>query len=156
MIDVLTATEMALAEIRKHSLPVISLDITPGSPASHKWNWRTKNHTRPVLTQVSLRLFHKPAAFLAWCEHLDAERIRVKRRDLDTCLHADVDLYGLCWSMHSSVSRPDAGPHLPGIAVAWERQPSGRAGNEAVVSLQDLRVTLTALTALDVREVSGA
>ena len=152
MIDVLTATDMALEEIRKHSLPVVTLEITPGSPTSHKYDWHTKDYTRPVLPQVSLRLFGKPAGFLAWCEHLDAERIWVKRRDLDTCLHANVDLYGLCWSMNSLVSRPDAGPHLPGVAVAWERQPSGRAGNEAVISLQDLRV---ALTALGVLEVSG-
>lgn len=153
MIDVLTAAEMAVAEIRKHNLFVSSIELTPGSEGSRKHNWRTGEMTRPCLPQVSMRMFSRPEAFLAWCEHLDVERIRVTRRAFDTCLHADTDLYGLCWAVHSSMSRPKSGPHLPGIKPTWWRQPSGRASDDGWITLPDLRVTFAALGVVEVADV---
>lgn len=145
MIDVLTATEMAVAEARKHHLPIGSIEVQPGSTTAKRWNAATRDFTRPVLPQVTLCVFSRPDAFLAWAEHLDVERVHVERRALDTCLHADVDLYGLTWSLNSDLSRLEKGPHLPGITVDWPRYPSGRQKDSAWISLQDLRTTLSAL-----------
>lgn len=145
MIDVLTAAEMAIAEARRHHLPIGSIEVAPGSTTAKRWSAATRDFTRPVLPKVTLCVFSQPAAFLAWAEHLDVERVHVERRALDTCLHADVDLYGLTWSINSSLSRPKQGPHLPGITVDWPRRPSGRARDEAWIPLSDLRTTLTAL-----------
>ena len=150
MIDLLTAADMALAEIRKHDLSTETLEIKPGSPTTRKWSTRTGDFTRPYLPTVTLNMFSRPVAFLAWVEHLDVERVRVHRRALDTCLYADVDLYGLCWEVNSSVDRPGSGPHLPGITVDWIRQRSGRRGDDAWISPLDLRATLSVLGVVEV------
>lgn len=145
MIDVLTAAETAITEMRQHNLTTRTLQIKPGWPGARGWNRDEQAWTRPRLTEIQLSMFGQPAEFLRWAEHLSVERIRVQRRDFDTCLHANIDRDGLCWSIHTDTHRPADGQHLPGIAVEWIRQSSGRRGNEAWITLPDLRVTFAAL-----------
>lgn len=145
MVDILTAAEQAIAVMRQHNLTTGTIEVKPGIPGAMGWNHREQKHNRPVLTEVELCMFHNPAAFLCWAEHLEVERISVQRRELDTCLHANIDRDGLRWSIHTSTSRPHGGQHLPGITVDWMRQPSGRRGNEAWITLPDLRATFAAL-----------
>jgi hypothetical protein len=145
MIDILTAAEHAIAVMRQHNLTTGTFEVKPGMPGAKGWNFTEKAYTRPILTEIQLCMFGKPAAFLRWAEHLNVERIRVKRRDLDACLHADTDRDGLRWSIHTDTSRPVDGQHLPGITVNWIRQHSGRRGDEAWITLPELRATFTAL-----------
>lgn len=149
MVDILAATEQAIAVMRRHNLTAGTLKAIPGQPGAKGWNFTEKTYARPILTEIQLSMFGKPAEFLRWAEHLDVERIFVKRRDFDTCLHANADRDGLRWSIHSDVPRPVDGKHLPGITVDWARQESGRRGNEAYISLSDLRAALTALGIVD-------
>lgn len=145
MVDLLTAAETAIAVMRQHNLTSNSFGVTPGQPGAKGWNSEEQAYTRPILTEIQLSMFNAPAKFLRWAEHLDIERIWVQRRDYDTCLHANTDRDGLRWSIHTSARRPLAGRHLPGITVDWERQPSGRRGNSAWITLPDLRATFTSL-----------
>lgn len=144
MVDLLTAAEMAVALMRQHNLTTGSIEINPGWPKARRWNSQTGDMSRPVLTSVRLHMSN-PVAFLTWCEHLNMDRIHVRRRDMDTCLNANIDRDGLCWMVGSSLRRPYDGKHLPGIAVDWRRQPSGRRGNDAWITLPDLRATFAAL-----------
>jgi hypothetical protein len=155
MVDILTAAEQTIAVMRRHNLTTGTLQVKPGMPGAKGWNFAEKAHTRPILTEVELCMFGKPAEFLRWAEHLRGERIRVQRRDFDTCLHADTDRDGLRWSIHTDTRRPHDGKHLPGITVDWIRQESGRRGNEAWITLPDLRATFAALGIVDTADAKG-
>lgn len=156
MVDILTAAEQAIAVMRQHQLTTGTLKAIPGQPGAKGWNFTEKTYARPILTEIQLSMFGEPAEFLRWAEHLNVARISVKRRDFDTCLHADADRDGLRWSIHSDVSRPVDGKHLPGITVDWARQGSGRRGNEAYILLPDLRATLTTLGIADAADAADA
>jgi hypothetical protein len=141
--DLLTATETAIAEIRKTGLYVGRLDVQPEIPGARR-DPDTQDWTCPRLAEVGLMMFSRPDAFLAWAEHLAPDRVSVQRRDWDTCLHFWVDRIGVTWRVSGSVSRPE-GKHLPGIDVDWERQPSGRRGDHAWITVAELRTALTVL-----------
>jgi hypothetical protein len=155
MVDILTAAEQAIAVMRQHQLTTGTFEVKPGWPGAKGWNFAEKAHTRPILTEIQLSMFGKPAEFLRWAEHLNVERILVQRRDFDTCLHADADRDGLRWSIHTDTRRPYDGVHLPGITVDWIRQDSGRRGNEAYIPLPDLRATLAALGVVETAGAKG-
>jgi hypothetical protein len=142
ILGVLDAAEIAITEMRQHGLTANYIEFRPGSNG-RRWDHKTKDFTRPCFPQV--RLHGTPQQFLTWVEHLQIERIHVKRRDSDTCLNAGIDYSGLFWSVGASVDRPVDQPHLPGITVDWERQRSGRRGNDASITLAELRTTLAAL-----------
>ena len=155
MVDILTAAETAIAVMRQHNLTTGTFQVKPGWRGARSWDFAAKTYTRPVLTEIELCMFSNPAEFLRWAEYLNVERIRVQRRDLDTCLHADTDRGGLRWSIHTSTGRPFDGNHLPGITVDWIRQSSGRRGNEAWIRLPDLRVTFAALGITETVDAKG-
>jgi hypothetical protein len=155
MVDILTAAEQAIAVMRQHQLTPATFEVAPGQPGAKGWNFAEKAHTRPILTEIQLCMFGKPAEFLRWAEHLNVERILVQRREFDTCLHADADRDGLRWSIHTDTRRPYDGKHLPGITVDWIRQDSGRRGNEARITLSDLRATFAALGVVDTAGAKG-
>jgi hypothetical protein len=141
MLGVLDAAEIAIDEMREHGLTANHIEFRPGSEG-RRWDHKTQDFTRPCFPQV--RLHGTPQQFLAWAEHLQVERIHVKRRDMDTCLNAGIDRDGLCWLLGGSVAR-EGKQHLPGITVDWRRQKSGRRGDDAHITLPELRTTLGAL-----------
>ena len=141
ILDVITAAETATTEMREHGLTANYIEFRPGSEG-RRWDHETRDFTRPCFPQV--RLHGTPQQFLAWVEHLQVERIHVKRRDMDACLNAGIDRHDLCWLLGASVAR-EGKQHLPGIDVDWHRKKSGRRGDDAWITPQELRIALVAL-----------
>lgn len=144
-VDVLDAAAILTTETRQNGLTVHTFEIHPGRQGVDE----PRRQVPAQLTEIRLHLFGKPDLFLRWIEHLQVEQVHVHRRAFDTCLHASAVLHGLRWRINGDVSRPyDSGrylPHLPGIIVDWAKQPSGRRGDDAYITLPELRTTVAAL-----------
>lgn len=144
--DILAAAEKALAEIRAHNLHAHTFDVDqPQQGNLGKYNHATGDRTRPCLPELKLTIFNDTAAFLAWCDYLHTTRVRVWRGDHAVYFHLDDDQADLCWKVSTSVQRDPSRPHLPGIKPEWKRNGSGRAGKDAWISVEELRVTLAAM-----------
>jgi hypothetical protein len=143
--EVLDTMATAAKLISEHGLPGTHLDFACGSSTAHRWNPETRDFTLPVLPEVTVILSSTPHGFVRWCEALGAGQVAVERRELDVCLHATIDRDGITWNLAGSVSRR-GGRGLPGITVDWKRTRSGRRGNHAVITIDDLRATIAAPT----------
>lgn len=144
--DILTTAEHALAQIRAHNLNADTFDVDRAQQGnSLKYDHATGERSRPCLPEVKLTIFSDTAAFLAWCDYLQATRVRVWRGDHAVYFHLDNDMNELCWKVSTSVQRQPSRPHLPGIKPEWKRNGSGRPGKDAWISVEELRVTLAAL-----------
>jgi hypothetical protein len=148
--EVLAGMNAADTLIREHGLSVDRINVQPGAPTAFRRNPATGEWNLPTLPTIEVMMFGQPLAFLAWCRAIHAERVRVKRRDLDTCMWTHVDMDGFNWRLAGDVRRPDSGAHLPGITPDWERQRSGRRGDEAWISVDELDATVALLTAHEI------
>lgn len=146
MIDILSAAELALAEIRAHQLRADTFDVRQPQQGDLKYDRGTGERSRPCLPEIKLTV-GDAAAFLAWCEYLQATEVRVWRAAFNVYFHLDNDRADLCWKVSTCVKRLPSGPHLPGIKPQWKRTGSNRPGKDAWISLEELRITLAALTA---------
>jgi hypothetical protein len=153
--ELLDVTETAARFIREHGLYAHSLEAKPGYAHATRFSHNTGRH-EPVKPTVTVMMFNRPVEFLRWVDHLQVGRIVVKRRDHDTCLwfswDREHDGQVITWHAASTLPRPADSPHLPGIVVEWDRLPSGRRGDDAWITAEDLR---TAMTNLGVVEVSA-
>lgn len=151
MFDVLTATELALAEIRAHNLHAAGLAVSRGQQGNMgKYNPATDDWSRPCLPEIRLSVYHDAPAFLAWCDYLQSTRVRVTRGDYSIHFHLDDDRGELCWKVVTNVKKPASGPCLPGIKPEWKRNRSNRPGNAALITVDELRTTFEALGVLAV------
>lgn len=144
--DILAVAETALQQIRAHNLHADSFEVDREQQGnSLKYDHTTGARTRLCLPEIRITLFKNATAFLAWCDYLNATRVRVHRGDYAVHFHLDDDQAGLCWRVSTSVQRDPARPHLPGIKPEWKRTGSGRPGKDAWISVEELRTTLTAM-----------
>lgn len=144
--EVLGAQETVAWFAREHNLTVERVECHRRGSGNRfdgtGWN-------KPCLPTVTLapcgRGAGRAVEILRWVEALRVEKIRVQRRDFDTCLNAYVDHLGITWQIWGSLSRGDAKVHLPGITPPWRRDKSGRLTDEGSVTPAELRTALTNL-----------
>lgn len=146
-VEIQEALRYADEFISTNDLNVNRVEVAPRSPGATRWNRETQTSDLPSLTTINVSAAQDwrrrdSLSFTAWCRAIGATVAWVHRRELDTCLHAWADRDGYTWRVSSAVGRPDNGPHLPGIRVEWERTDSGRLGNKARVSVDDLEIAL--------------
>jgi hypothetical protein len=144
--ELLDAQTTAIAFIREHGLYADSIDLRLGSTTARRWNRETQDFDRPCMPiRATVCMFRHPEEFLRWADALPPADVLVKRRDGDTCLNLYSDHANITWEIASGISRPETGPHLPGIPAPWTRNRRRALTDHGRISAEQLRTVLATL-----------